>query len=68
MVFLKEKNAEINSPGCWQVAAGAKEVAVFGAASELFTKKNTNCSIDESLQRCDQVLQAARTTGIPVRG
>lgn len=50
------------------VAAGAKEVSVFGAASELFTKKNTNCSIDESLQRCDEVLQAARAAGIPVRG
>ncbi|XP_021539798.1 hydroxymethylglutaryl-CoA lyase, mitochondrial isoform X2 [Neomonachus schauinslandi] len=51
-----------------QVAAGAKEVTVFGAASELFTKKNTNCSIDESLQRSDEILRAARAAGIPVRG
>merc|ERR1719369_1706550 len=28
---------------------GAKEVAIFGAASESFSKKNINCSIDESL-------------------
>uniref|UniRef100_A0A8C9KHW4 Hydroxymethylglutaryl-CoA lyase, mitochondrial n=1 Tax=Panthera tigris altaica TaxID=74533 RepID=A0A8C9KHW4_PANTA len=50
------------------VAAGAKEVSIFGAASEQFTKKNTNCSIDESLQRADEILRAARAAGIPVRG
>ncbi|XP_066871035.1 hydroxymethylglutaryl-CoA lyase, mitochondrial isoform X6 [Kogia breviceps] len=51
-----------------QVAAGAKEVAVFGAASELFSKKNINCSIDESVQRFDEILKAARAASIPVRG
>ncbi|XP_004741250.1 hydroxymethylglutaryl-CoA lyase, mitochondrial isoform X3 [Mustela putorius furo] len=51
-----------------QIAAGAKEVTVFVAASELFTKKNTNCSIEESLQRSDEILRAARAAGIPVRG
>ncbi|KAI4588015.1 hypothetical protein MJG53_002423 [Ovis ammon polii x Ovis aries] len=50
------------------VAAGAKEVAIFGAASELFTKKNINCSVDESLQRFDEILKAARAAGISVRG
>ncbi|XP_077631697.1 hydroxymethylglutaryl-CoA lyase, mitochondrial isoform X1 [Crocuta crocuta] len=50
------------------VAAGAKEVSVFGAASEQFTRKNTNCSIEESLQRSDEILRAARAAGIPVRG
>uniref|UniRef100_A0A9L0R5F7 Hydroxymethylglutaryl-CoA lyase, mitochondrial n=1 Tax=Equus caballus TaxID=9796 RepID=A0A9L0R5F7_HORSE len=50
------------------VAAGAKEVAVFGAASELFTKKNINCSIEESIQRFGEVLKAARAASIPVRG
>ncbi|KAF6109059.1 3-hydroxy-3-methylglutaryl-CoA lyase [Phyllostomus discolor] len=50
------------------VAAGAKEVSVFGAASELFTRKNINCSIDESFQQFSQVLQAARAASIPVRG
>ncbi|KAL6088171.1 hypothetical protein STEG23_018086, partial [Scotinomys teguina] len=33
------------------VAAGATEIAVFGAASESFSKKNINCSIEESLGR-----------------
>lgn len=50
------------------VAAGAKEVSIFGAASELFTRKNINCSIDESLQRFDEVLKAARAANISVRG
>lgn len=33
------------------VAAGAKEVAIFTAASEGFVKRNINCTIDESLDR-----------------
>lgn len=65
--FLEETKADRNSP-CWQVAAGAKEVSVFVAASELFTKRNVNCSIDESLQRSDEILRAARAAAIPVRG
>jgi hydroxymethylglutaryl-CoA lyase len=50
------------------LAAGAQEVAVFGAASETFSQKNIHCSIDESLQRFEQVIQAARGHGVPVRG
>ncbi|KAM9255918.1 hydroxymethylglutaryl-CoA lyase, mitochondrial isoform 1-T1 [Cariama cristata] len=50
------------------VAAGAKEVSIFGAASELFTKKNINCSIEESLERFNEVMTAARGASIPVRG
>src|SRR3989440_6520035 len=37
-------------------AAGAREVAVFAAASEAFSKKNINCSIAESLERFQPVL------------
>uniref|UniRef100_A0A669C3B7 hydroxymethylglutaryl-CoA lyase n=1 Tax=Oreochromis niloticus TaxID=8128 RepID=A0A669C3B7_ORENI len=50
------------------VKAGAPEVAIFGAASELFSKKNINCSVDESLQRFDEVMKAAKEAGVPVRG
>ncbi|SEK61405.1 hydroxymethylglutaryl-CoA lyase [Pseudoxanthomonas sp. GM95] len=50
------------------LAAGADEVAVFGAASETFSQKNINCSIAESLQRFEAVTRAAREAGIPVRG
>lgn len=49
-------------------AAGANEVAVFGAASEAFTKKNINCSIAESLERFAPVMAQARLDGIKVRG
>jgi hydroxymethylglutaryl-CoA lyase len=50
------------------LAAGADEVAVFGAASETFSQKNIHCSIAESLQRFEQVMAAAREHAIPVRG
>ncbi len=49
-------------------AAGATEVAVFGAASESFSKKNINCSIAESLERFRPVAEAAQKAGIKVRG
>jgi hydroxymethylglutaryl-CoA lyase len=49
-------------------AAGATEVAVFGAASEAFSKKNINCSIAESLDRFQPVVDAAKASGIRVRG
>ena len=50
------------------LAAGATEVAVFGAASESFSRKNINCSIAESLVRFEPVMAAARTAGVRVRG
>lgn len=50
------------------LAAGAREVAVFGAASESFSQKNINCSIAESLDRFAPVVEAARAAGVRVRG
>lgn len=50
------------------LAAGADEVAVFGAASEAFSQKNIHCSIAESLQRFEPVMTAAKDAGLPVRG
>lgn len=50
------------------IAAGAEEVAVFGAASESFTKKNVNCSIEESLTRFQDVMDAAKKAQVKVRG
>ena len=49
-------------------AAGATEVAIFGAASESFSKRNINCSIAESLERFRPVAEAARAAGIRLRG
>lgn len=50
------------------LAAGADEVAVFGSASETFSQKNINCSIDESIQRFKPVAKAALKNGKTVRG
>jgi hydroxymethylglutaryl-CoA lyase len=49
-------------------AAGATEVAIFGAASEAFSRKNINCSIAESLDRFRPVVSEARKSDIKVRG
>ncbi|CAL4866047.1 3-hydroxy-3-isohexenylglutaryl-CoA/hydroxy-methylglutaryl-CoA lyase [Asticcacaulis sp. MM231] len=48
--------------------ARADVVAIFGAASETFSQRNINCSIDESLERFGMVTQSARAQGIRVRG
>ncbi|MBL8707748.1 MAG: hydroxymethylglutaryl-CoA lyase [Rhodospirillaceae bacterium] len=50
------------------LAAGAREIAIFAAASETFSQKNTNCSVAESLKRFEPVVARARAAGIPVRG
>ena len=48
--------------------SGAKEIAVFTAASERFSQRNTNCSIAESISRLELVMERAKAAGIPVRG
>lgn len=45
-----------------------KEVAVFASCSESFSKKNINCSIDESFQRFVEVMKLAKKNKIKVRG
>lgn len=50
------------------VAAGADQVAVFAAASEAFSQKNINCSVDESLARFAPLMTAAQRLGVRVRG
>ena len=50
------------------VAAGVKEVAVFAAATEAFSQRNINCSISDSLQRFEPIMEAARSHGVRVRG
>jgi hydroxymethylglutaryl-CoA lyase len=47
---------------------GAEEIAVFTAASEAFTRKNINASIDESIERFTPVVERARADGVAVRG
>ncbi len=43
------------------------EVVVFGAATQAFSQKNINCSIEESIERFAPVVQAARDAGLKVR-
>lgn len=50
------------------LAAGADEVAIFASASEAFSQKNINCSIDESFRRFEPIMEMARAAGLPVRG
>jgi hydroxymethylglutaryl-CoA lyase len=50
------------------LAAGVGKVAVFTAASETFSRRNTNASIAESLERFRPVASGARAAGIPLRG
>ena len=50
------------------LASGCAEVAVFAAASEAFSRKNINCSIEDSLARFEPVLARTTASGIRVRG
>jgi hydroxymethylglutaryl-CoA lyase len=50
------------------LAAGADEVAVFVAATESFSRKNINCSIEESLERARPIYAAAKAANVRVRG
>lgn len=50
------------------LSAGVKEIAVFTTASELFSKKNTNCSVKESVERLKEVMQLAKQHNVRVRG
>jgi hydroxymethylglutaryl-CoA lyase len=49
-------------------AAGVEEIAIFGAASETFSKRNINASIAESLDRFAEVTTKAMADGVRVRG
>ena len=50
------------------VAAGARAIAVFTAATETFARRNINASIAESLANFRPIVEAARREGIWVRG
>ena len=58
-----------NLPGLERARqAGVDEIAVFAAASETFSRRNINQTIDESLATYAAVCDAARAAGLPVRG
>jgi isopropylmalate/homocitrate/citramalate synthase len=47
---------------------GVKEIALFVAASETFSQKNTNCSIEESFARLEPVIELAKKNHLKIRG
>jgi isopropylmalate/homocitrate/citramalate synthase len=49
-------------------AVGVQEIAIFAAASEKFSRRNINCSIEESFKRYEDVSAAAKASGIKMRG
>jgi len=48
--------------------SGVKRIAIFGSASEAFARKNINCTIEESFQRFEKVMEVAKRNDIKVRG
>ena len=61
---MKGLDAALSAPR----AAWPDEIVVFGAATEAFSQRNINCSIDESFERFRPVVAAAHSHGIKVRG
>jgi hydroxymethylglutaryl-CoA lyase len=49
------------------LTAGAREIAIFAAASDSFSRRNIGCSIAESLERYREVCESARERGLQVR-
>lgn len=47
---------------------GVKDIAIFTAASETFSKKNTNCSIEESFSRIEKIIKIAKEHQLNIRG
>lgn len=50
------------------VRVGLEQISVFGSASESFSRKNINCTIEESLQRFSEVVEVAKSRKMRVRG
>jgi len=50
------------------LSAGVRCVSIFTAASETFSQKNTNCSLEEGFERFKPVMKMADNEGIRVRG
>ncbi len=48
--------------------AGVEEIAIFAAASETFSQKNINSSIDRSLSRYQEVIELAHAEQLRIRG
>jgi len=49
------------------VKAGAQEVVVFASATDAFSKKNQNCTVEEALDGAQKVAESGRERGLAVR-
>lgn len=73
---MSELNPDLNYPSLvpnmkgYEMAksVGVKEIALFSATSDEFTKKNINCTVDESFERMSEVANAAKADGVRLRG
>lgn len=50
------------------LAVGVKDIAVFTTPSEMFSQKNTNCTVAESIERIAEIIKAAKPHQLTVRG
>ena len=50
------------------ISANVDHIALFASASESFSQKNINCSVEESLERFSTVMNVAKDKNIRVRG
>ncbi|XP_043468277.1 hydroxymethylglutaryl-CoA lyase, mitochondrial [Leptopilina heterotoma] len=50
------------------IEVGAKEVSIFGTPSETFSRKNTNCSVTESMSKMKEIINIAKKNNLKIRG
>lgn len=69
MVKIMNTEADtVDTPGTPSKPATTTEISLFAAATEAFSRANTNCTIEESLERSRPVVELAKTRNIRVRG
>jgi hydroxymethylglutaryl-CoA lyase len=79
LALKSQPNRQLNSPSYPMLVpnmkgleaaldVGVEEIAIFAAASETFSEKNINCSIDQSIERYQPVVEKAQSENIIVRG
>ena len=61
-------NSVIKTKKSQKIESKTQEIAIFGAASETFTKKNINTTIEKSLTMFDDVVKEAKSAGVLIRG
>lgn len=68
LASTNDPNAMSSDPPIKASAANTSEISLFAAATEAFSKANTNCSMAESMERCKPIMDLAKQNNIRVRG